>query len=235
MSSHEIASKETWLEARRALMVREKALMRAQDELAQARRALPWVRVEKEYTLQGPQGPVKLGDLFAGRSQLVVYHFMFGPDWKVGCNSCSFWADHFDAVIPHLAARDVSFAVVSRGPRSALTPFADRMGWRFDWYSSADTDFNFDFDVSFTPEQLEAAEPRYNFGTKPPHGEEAHGISVFTRDADGNVFHTYSTYARGAEVVNATYQFLDLVPKGRDEGALPFTMSWVKLHDEYQA
>jgi predicted dithiol-disulfide oxidoreductase (DUF899 family) len=235
MPKHEVTTKQAWMEARRALMAREKELTRLRDEVAAARRALPWVRVDKEYTFEGPNGPATLGDLFAGRSQLFVYHFMFGPDWKVGCKSCSFWADHFDPMRAHLAARDASLAVISRAQRSKVAAFAERMGWDFDWYSSAGNDFNFDFRVSFTPDQVERGDKLYNFATLKAGNDELPGISVFTRDDEGAVFRTYSTYARGLEDINTTYRVLDLLPKGRDEDALAYGMEWVRLHDEYEA
>lgn len=230
MSKHAIVTREEWLAARRELMTREKALMRQQDELAAARRSLPWVRITKDYAFDGPRGRATLAELFDGRSQLVVYHFMFGPDDEAGCKSCSFWADHFDGVLPHLHARDVSLVAVSRADRSKLAPYAKRLGWSFDWYSSHGSDFNFDFDVSFRPEQI--GQMLYNFGTANAHIQEKHGVSTFVRDRD-EIFHAYSTFARGAEAVNGTYHFLDIAPKGRDEDALPYTMAWVRRHDEY--
>lgn len=207
--------------------------MRLQDRLAEARRNLPWVRVETPYTFEGPDGRCTLAELFAGRRQLVVYHFMFGPEAKAPCKSCSFWADHFDAMTPHLAARDVTLAVISRAQRDRLAAFQQRMGWRFPWYSAFGSDFNVDFGVSFTPQQVERKELVYNFGANAPESSEKQGISVFYKDDDGAVLHTYSTYARGAEVANGTYRILDLVPRGRDEAELPWPMAWVRYHDEY--
>ena len=233
MPKHEVTTREAWLDARRALMAREKEFTRLRDELAAARRALPWVLVDKAYTFQGPRGKATLGDLFGERSQLFVYHFMFGPDWNAGCKSCSFWADHFDPMRAHLAARDATLAVVSRADRSKLTAFAQRMGWSFDWYSSAGTDFNFDFRVSFTPEQIDSGETLYNHDTLKAGGEELPGLSVFTRNDEG-IFHTYSAYTRGLEDINTTYRVLDLLPKGRDEDDLKYGMEWVRLHDEYE-
>jgi len=226
-------SREEWLVARRALLAKEKELSRRRDELGQQRRALPSVRIEKTYAFTGPKGRETLPTLFAGRSQLVVYHFMFAPDWDVGCKSCSFWADHFDAMTAHLNARDVTFAVVSRAPLAKLAAFARRMGWKFTWLSSADSDFNFDFGVSFAPEAGNPPEPTYNYQPKTGPMAELPGLSVFLKDDTGAVFHTYSCFARGLDILNGTYNVLDLVPKGRDEAGLPFTMSWVRFHDEY--
>lgn len=234
MDDHEITTSAAWLQARRALMAEERALMQHHDRVAQMRRALPWVRVDAEYTFDGPSGPCTLPALFAGRRQLVLYHFMFRVDAELGCKSCSFWADHFDAMTPHLAARDVSLAVVSHAERERLIPFQQRMGWRFPWYSSFGSAFNFDFGVSFTAPQLERGDRLYNFGTAVQDTPEKHGVSVFYKDERGDVFHTYSTFARGAEVVNNTYHVLDLVPKGRDESGLTYTMAWVRYHDEYE-
>ncbi len=233
MTTHEITTREGWLRARLALMAEEKELTRRQERLAEARRNLPWVRVQTPYAFEGPDGRRTLAELFDGRSQLVVYHFMFGPEAKAPCKSCSFWADHFDAMTPHLAARDVTLAVISRAPRERLVAHQQRMGWQFPWYSAFGSDFNVDFGVSFTPQQVEHQEPVYNFGTTEPESAEKQGISVFYRQDDGTVLHTYSTYARGVEVANGTCHVLDLVPKGRDEDGLSFTMAWVRYHDEY--
>jgi predicted dithiol-disulfide oxidoreductase (DUF899 family) len=235
MAAPRIISREQWLEARRALLVKEKAFTAARDALSEERRKLPWVAVAKEYTFASPSGKRSLADLFGERSQLVVYHFMFGPDWGEGCKSCSFWADNFDRIVPHLAARDVALVAVSRAPLTKLDAFKARMGWTFPWVSSDGSTFNYDFAVSFRPEQVEAEAPAYNFGTLPPYGEEAPGISVFAKGAAGKVFHTYSTYARGLDMLNAAYHYLDLVPKGRDEAALDWPMQWVRLRDEYGA
>jgi len=201
------------------------------DELSRERRELPWERVEKEYVFEGPQGKQTLAELFEDRSQLVVYHFMFGPEDDVGCKSCSFWADNFDPNVVHLNARDVTFVAVSRAPFAKLARYKERMGWSFKWVSSLGTDFNFDYHVSFTPEETEKKRAFYNFTQQDPGIAEREGMSVFYRDAKGRVFHTYSTYARGIDMLSADYQYLDLVPKGRDEGDRgPY---WVKRHDEY--
>lgn len=235
MTRHPVVSPSEWTAARKELLVREKAFTRLRDELSAARRALPWVAVDKDYVFSTDAGPRRLAELFADRSQLIVYHFMFHPDWKAGCKSCSFWADGFNGIIVHLNQRDASMVAVSRAPLGRLTSFKRRMGWTFDWVSSAGTDFNRDFAVSFTPEELRAGGDNYNFGTRRFAGEEAPGLSVFVKDDDGRVYHTYSCYARGLDMLNAAYQHLDLLPKGRDEDALAHPMAWVRLHDEYAA
>jgi predicted dithiol-disulfide oxidoreductase (DUF899 family) len=233
VASHPVVSREQWLAARTALLDREKAFSRTRDELSAARRALPWVKIEKDYVFEGAGGRKRLSDLFAGRSQLLVYHFMFDPNWESGCKSCSFWADNFDPAIQHLNQRDVSMVAISRAPYPKLAAFRQRMGWTFEWLSSHGNDFNRDFAVSFTEEDKRAGGNNYNFGTQRFGGTEAPGLSVFIKDANGDIFHTYSCYARGLDALNGTYQFLDVVPKGRDEAALKYPMEWVKLHDEY--
>jgi len=233
MQAPKIVSREEWLEARRRLLAKEKDLTRARDEVARNRRELPWVRIEKRYEFEGADGKESLGDLFAGRSQLLIYHFMLGPGWDEGCPSCSFWADGYDGMVVHLGNRDVTFVVVSRGPLAAIEAYRKRMGWRFKWVSSFGSDFNYDFHVSFTPEEMAKGEMEYNFAKTKFPSEEAPGISVFHRDPDGAVFHTYSCYARGLDPMNAAYQHLDLVPKGRDEDGLPYPMAWVRRHDRY--
>jgi predicted dithiol-disulfide oxidoreductase (DUF899 family) len=218
-----------WLEARRELLAKEKEFTRRRDELSRRRFELPWEPVEQEYVFDGPERSETLADLFDGRSQLLVYHFMFDPDWDVGCPICSFWADNFDPVVLHLKARDVTMVAISRAPFPKLAAYKQRMGWSFKWVSSAANRFNFDYGVSFEPNEI--AEPVYNYGTIAPKGTEREGTSVFVRDRDGNLFHTYSAYARGIDLVNTAYNYLDLVPKGRDEdGRGPF---WVRRHDEY--
>lgn len=234
MQPHKIVSREDWIEARKAHMAHEKELTRARDRLAEERRALPWVKVDKDYGFDGANGRADLADLFEGRPQLVVQHFMFAPDWDAGCKSCSFWADGFERMIPHLAARDTTLVAVSRAPREKLEAFKRRMGWTFDWYSSADSDFNYDFAVSFTPAEIEAGHVSYNFGTSGFGIEDAPGISVFYRDEAGNIFHTYSCFARGLDMMNAAYHYLDLTPLGRHEEGLPYPMDWVRLRDQYQ-
>jgi predicted dithiol-disulfide oxidoreductase (DUF899 family) len=233
-TQHKTVSKSVWLQARRELLLAEKELTRKRDELSRRRRELPWERVEKNYIFEGPNGPVSLADLFAGRSQLIVYHFMFGPEWDEGCKSCSFLADHFDGARIHLANRDVSFAVVSRARFPQLHQFQKRMGWRFPWVSAFANDFQRDYGVSFTKEEMEAGEVDYNYGKTRFPAEEAPGLSVFYKDDAGDIFHTYSTYARGLDTLVGTYQLLDLVPKGRDEEGLEFTMAWVRHHDRYE-
>ena len=230
---HQVVSKDEWLRARIAHLAAEKELTRQRDELNRQRRELPWVRVETNYVFEGPYGPETLADLFAGRGQLIVYHFMFGPAWEEGCKSCSFLADHFDATRVHLAHRDVTFAVVSQAPMPRIHAFRERMGWRFHWVSAFANDFQHDYGVHFTREEL-AGQVNYNYGRTNFRLEEAPGLSVFHRDEAGDIFHTYSAYARGLESVIGTYQFLDFVPKGRDEDGLAFSMSWVRHHDKYE-
>ena len=216
-----VAGHDEWVEARKQLLAKEKEFTRARDELTRQRQALPWEAVEKEYVFQGPSGRETLADLFDGLSQLVVYHFMFAPDDDAGCKSCSFWADNFNPNVVHLNARDVSFAAVSRAPVDKLEAYRERMGW-------GETDFNFDCGASFTPEQQD--ERLYNYGSLPPRIADREGLSVFARE-DGRIFHTYSAYARGIDLVNTAYNYLDLVPKGRDEGGQG--QSWVRRRDEY--
>ena len=235
MTNHETArTKEEWIAARTQLLAREKELTRLRDQLSAQRRALPWLEVEKPYVFDGPHGRQSLRDLFAGRRQLIIYHFMFGPDWKAGCKSCSFWADGFERMIPHLAARDTTLVAISRAPLHKLNGFKARMGWTFDWLSAADNDFNYDYAVSFTPDQIKSGAKIYNFGTSGFGVEEAPGISVFYRDDAGNVFHTYSCFARGLDMMNAAYHYLDLTPLGRHEEGLPYPMDWLRLRDQYQ-
>ena len=231
---HSIVSRSTWLEARRALLAREKELTRQRDELSAARRALPWVRVEEAYQFDTVEGSRTLAELFGGKSQLLMYHLMFGPESEAACKSCSFWADNFNGITAHLAQRDVRMIAVSRGPVPKLQTFARRMGWSFPWVSSLGSRFNFDFGVSFTPEELSTGQIAYNYGKHGAHTSEMPGISVFARDAGGNVFHTYSCYSRGIEAMNGAYQYLDLLPRGRDEEGLPFPMAWLRHHDQYE-
>jgi predicted dithiol-disulfide oxidoreductase (DUF899 family) len=229
---HSIVSPDQWQAARAALLKKEKEFTRLRDELSRERRALPWEKVEKTYVFDGPNGAESLSDLFAGKSQLVVYHFMFNPADDAGCPHCSFWVDHFDATMPHLRARDVSFVVISRAPRAKIAAFQQRMGWKFKWLSSGQNSFNYDYRASFTPE--ESKQPLYNVGTLVPGMADREGLSVFTKDASGAIFRTYSTYARGIDMINGTYQILDLVPKGRDEDP-EATQDWVRYHDRYDA
>ena len=234
MQPHRVVSREEWIEARKAHLAHEKEYTRARDRLSAERRALPWVRVDKVYWFDGPNGQVTLADLFKGRSQLVVQHFMFAPDWIEGCKSCSFWADGFERMIPHLAARDTTLVAISLAPLQKLNAFKQRMGWTFDWLSSANSDFNFDYAVSFTPDQIQSHAKVYNFGTSGFSVEEAPGISVFYRDERGDIYHTYSCFARGLEMMNAAYHYLDLTPLGRHEEGLPYPMDWVRHRDQYQ-
>lgn len=234
MASQKIVSHQDWLEARTALLAQEKAFTRERDALSRARRELPWERVEKAYSFDGPKGEETLAELFAGRSQLIVYHFMLGPGWAEGCKACSFLADHFEPAMVHLAHRDVTLVAVSRAPLAEIEAFKKRMGWTFKWISSFGTDFNRDYQVSFEPEELEAGEVIYNYAPTEFPMSEAPGLSVFFKDGDGQVFHTYSCYARGLDPLITAYNYLDLVPKGRDEDGLDFTMAWVRLHDSYE-
>jgi predicted dithiol-disulfide oxidoreductase (DUF899 family) len=231
---HEIVSQEEWLAARRAHLAKEKEFTRLRDQLSAERRALPWVRVERSYAFDGPDGRQTLAELFDGRSQLIVYHFMFGPGWEQGCPSCSFLADHIDGALVHLAHRDVTLLAVSRAPLSEIEAFKRRMGWRFRWLSSFGSDFNADYHVSFSAEDLAKGEVYYNYGMTSFPSEEGPGASVFYKDPDGAIFHTYSAYARGLDILVGTYNYLDLVPKGRDEAELPWTMAWVRHHDRYE-
>jgi predicted dithiol-disulfide oxidoreductase (DUF899 family) len=225
-----VVAHDEWLEARKALLAKEKEFTRLRDELSQERRDLPWEAVDKDYVFDGPKGKQTLSELFDGRSQLVVYHFMFDPEADEGCAHCSFWADNFDPNVVHLQARDVTMIAVSRAPLAKLAAYQERMGWSFHWVSSYENDFNFDYGVSFSPERQDAA--AYNYGSQSPSNAEREGVSVFAKDESGNVFHTYSAYARGIDLVNTAYNYLDLVPKGRDEeGRAP--QFWVRRHDEY--
>lgn len=235
MTDHQVVSQGEWVEARKALLAKEKAFTQARDALSKERRALPWVKVEKDYRFQTADGERSLSELFGDRSQLLVQHFMFGPDWEAPCKSCAFWADNFNGITPHLDARDVSFVVVSRAPLAKLQATAKRLGWSFPWVSSEGSDFNYDLGVSFTPEALAGDGAEYNFRAQKIYSDEMPGISAFYRDEDGAIYRTYSCYARGLDMLNGAYHYLDLMPKGRDEDALDFTMSWLRLNDEYDA
>jgi len=230
---NKIVSEEEWVEARKALLKKEKEFTILRDRLSQQRRDLPWIGVNKQYLFEGPSGKQTLSELCDGRSQLIVYHFMFDPSWEAGCPSCSFWADNFNGIIAHLNQRDVTMVAVSRAPYSKLAAYHKRMGWDFKWVSSYDTDFNLDYDVSFTPEELVKKEAFYNFGIQDPFSSEREGVSVFYKVSAGKVFHTYSAYARGIDMLNVAYHYLDLVPKGRDETGHDFPQFWVRRHDEY--
>jgi predicted dithiol-disulfide oxidoreductase (DUF899 family) len=231
MTKHKVLSREKWLAARKALLVKEKAFTRLRDRLSRQRRALPWVKVDKNYVFDGPTGRETLSDLFDDRSQLIVYHFMFAPDWDAGCKHCSFWADNFDKIIVHLNHRDVTMVAASRAPYSKLAAYQKRMGWNFKWVSSGGTDFNFDYHVSFTPEEEANKKALFNYKMQDPDSSDREGASIFYKDAKGNIFHTYSTYARGIDMANTAYHYLDLVPKGRDEEKTG--PSWLRRRDAY--
>jgi predicted dithiol-disulfide oxidoreductase (DUF899 family) len=233
---HRIVSRNDWIDARRAFLAKEKEFTKLRDELSRARRDLPWERVEKAYVFDGPDGRESLADLFDGTSQLIVYHFMFAPDWEEGCKSCSFWADNFERLPVHLKHRDTAMVAISRAPLTKLDAYRKRMGWTFKWVSSGGNDFNFDYHVSFAKGQEARALSDYNFGAsssdKRYAGEEFPGISVFYKDAAGKIFHTYSCFARGIDMMNNAYHYLDLTPKGRDEG--DGIMAWLRRNDEYK-
>jgi predicted dithiol-disulfide oxidoreductase (DUF899 family) len=234
MTTPEITTRTAWLAQRKELLLKEKALTRAQDELAAARRALPRVPVDQQYVFDGPGGERTLADLFGPRSQLIVYHFMFGPNAERPCKSCSFWADNWGPSVPHLAARDVTLLAVSRAPLARLEAFKRRMGWTFEWLSSGRCEFNYDFGASFRDEQRTDGKSTYNYAPlSDRESADMPGFSVFIKDPEGRVFHTYSTFGRGIEAGNTTYRLLDLTPKGRDEDGLEYDMAWVRYHDDY--
>jgi predicted dithiol-disulfide oxidoreductase (DUF899 family) len=232
--NHRVTSRDEWVAERKALLAHEKELTRLRDQIARERRALPWVRIDKKYVFDAPEGRRTLAELFEGRRQLLVQHFMFAPGWEQGCPSCSFMADHTDGMNVHLAHRDVTLVAVSRAPLADIERFRQRMGWQFKWVSSHGSDFNYDFGVSFTPEEVAKGELYYNYGTWPFAYDEWPGVSVFYKDNTGDVFHTYSTYGRGVEVMMGTYNMLDLMPKGRDERDVDYKMEWVRHHDRYE-
>jgi predicted dithiol-disulfide oxidoreductase (DUF899 family) len=229
---HRIVSHDEWIAARRDFLAKEKEFTRLRDELSRQRRELPWERVEKTYVFDGPNGKESLADLFAGKSQLIVYHFMFGPDWEAGCKSCSFWAENFERLPIHLKHRDTTLIAISRAPVAKLEAYRKRMGWTFKWVSSGSNDFNFDYCVSFTPGDVGKGARAYNYGTIEVPEEEMPGISVFYKDKSGAIFHTYSSYARGIDMMNNAYHYLELTPKGRDEG--DGIMKWLRRRDEYK-
>ena len=233
MQSHRIVSADEWTKARKAFLAKEKEFTQARDRLSAERRALPWVKVDKAYVFDTPQGKKTLAELFDGRSQLIVYHFMLGPGWEEGCQSCSYLADHFDGATIHLAQRDVTFLAVSRAPLAEIEAFKRRMGWKFPWVSSSGNDFNFDFHVSFKEDEV-GKNVEYNYERQEIDSDEMPGASVFYKDETGAVFHTYSAYARGLDILVGAYNFLDLTPKGRDEDQLPWTMAWVRHHYKYE-
>ena len=232
MQQNQVVSPQEWLAARKEFLAKEKEFTRLRDQLSQQRRELSWVKVDKEYVFEGPNGPETLSDLFAGRSQLIVYHFMYGPDWDEGCKSCSFMADNYDNIIVHLNQRDVTMVTISRAPLETLLAFQKRMGWHFKWLSSVNNEFNFDYHVSATPEEMDNGEMYYNYRQNDFVMEEAPGASVFYKDEAGNIYHTYSTYERGLDMFLTAYHYLDLVPKGRDEDGRG--MFWVRHHDKYE-
>ncbi len=234
IGKHRVVSHKAWIGARRKFLAKEKKFTRLRDELARQRRALPWEKVDKQYVFDGPKGRETLPELFDGRSQLVVYHFMFAPDWDEGCKHCSFWADNFNGLGIHLNHRDVSLVAISRAPLEKLEAFKRRMGWSFKWVSSGGNDFNYDYQASFTPQEIESAAAFYNYAKFDAGVSDREGVSVFCKDASGAVFHTYSSYARGIDMLNTAYHYLDLVPKGRDEDGLEFTQTWVRHHDRYE-
>jgi predicted dithiol-disulfide oxidoreductase (DUF899 family) len=233
MESHKIVSRKDWIEARNQHLAKEKELTRLRDELSAQRRNLPWVRVDNEYVFEGPDGKESLKQLFSGKSQLIIQHFMFAPDWEAGCKSCSFWADNYNGIVVHLSQRDVAFVAVSLAPISQIEAFKKRMGWSFKWVSSFGSDFNHDYHVSFTLEELATGQIYYNYTWQKPMVPELPGTSVFCQDESGTVFHTYSCYGRGLDMMNAAYHYLDLLPKGRDESGLTYPQAWVRHRDRY--
>jgi predicted dithiol-disulfide oxidoreductase (DUF899 family) len=230
---HQVVSHKDWLKARLELLAAEKEFTRQREALTRRRMAMPREHVEKSYTFKGPNGDVSLADLFEGRSQLIVYHFMFAPDWEEGCKSCSFMADNFNGISIHLNHRDVTFTAISRAPFAKIDAYKRRMGWSFPWVSSGGSDFNFDYHVTFTPDEIAAGKGYYNYKSPQIGASDEVGVSVFAKDESGEVFHTYSCYGRGTEMLNGAYHYLDLVPKGRDEDGLDFSMAWVHRHDQY--
>ncbi len=232
MTAHTVVSQKEWIKARKELLVKEKEFTRLRDQLSAARRALPWVKIEKDYVFDGPEGKQNLSDLFDGKSQLMIYHFMLGPEWKEGCPSCSFWADNFNGIDIHLAHRDISFLSVSRAAYEKIEAYKQRMGWDFKWVSSLNNDFNYDLGVSFTPEEKEANEITYNYLKQPYFVDEMPGVSVFIKNEQDDIFHTYSTYSRGLDILNGAYNYIDLSPKGRDEA--DGIMHWLRRHDQYE-
>jgi predicted dithiol-disulfide oxidoreductase (DUF899 family) len=230
-----VVSREEWVTARKELLVKEKALTRLRDALAAERREMPYVKVEQDYVFDAPGGKVALADLFGGKSQLIVYHFMLGPGWAEGCPSCSLLGDHFDGSVVHLAHRDAALVAVSRAPLAEIEAFKRRMGWRFRWVSSYGSDFNRDYHVSFAKEERVDGKVYYNYDLTTFPSEEGPGLSVFYKDSAGAVFHTYSCYARGLDILIGAYNFMDMLPKGRDEAGLKHGMAWVRHHDKYDS
>ena len=235
MMAGKIVSQEEWHRARQQFLAKEKEFTRLRDELSQQRRELPWTKVNKNYLFEGPDGSETLAELFGGKSQLIVYHFMYGPNWgERGCPSCSFWADNFNGIDVHLAARDATLLAVSLAPLAKIEQYKQKMGWNFKWVYSYESEFNYDFHVYFTTESVAERTASYNY-TPRDSTDEAPGISVFYKDEDGTIYHTYSTYARGLDMLNGAYHFMDILPKGRDESELPWTMAWLNYHDLYES
>jgi predicted dithiol-disulfide oxidoreductase (DUF899 family) len=234
VKEHKVVSEKEWLAARKAFLLKEKKFTKLRDQLNKQRRDLPWEKVEKNYVFDGPQGKESLGDLFGDKSQLIIWHFMFGPKWKEGCSHCSFWADSFNGNIVHMAARDITMLAVSRAPLKKIEPFKKRMGWGFKWVSSFNTGFNYDYQASFSPEDFKRGKALYNYRVIEPFSDELHGVSVFYKDPKGEVYHTYSTYGRGVDMLNNAYQYIDLTAKGRDEDlSADHPSDWVRHHDQY--
>ena len=231
MIAHKVVDKNEWLIARKELLIEEKEFTRLRDKLSAKRRALPWVKIDKSYLFDGEAGQLTLADLFEDKSQLIIYHFMLGPDWDEGCPSCSFWADNFDGIDVHLAHQDIAFLAVSRASYEKLSAYKKRMGWSFKWMSSLNTDFNYDMNVSFSSDEKEANEISYNYRKQPYLMDELQGVSVFFKNDKNEIFHTYSTYSRGIDILNGAYNFIDLSPKGRDEE--DGIMHWLRRHDQY--
>jgi predicted dithiol-disulfide oxidoreductase (DUF899 family) len=231
---HRVVSHDEWIKERKKFLAEEKEFSRIRDSLSKRRRELPWERVEKDYVFDGPNGKETLAQLFGRKSQLIVYHFMFDPEWDEGCKSCSFWADNFNGIDVHLAHRDVTFLAISRAPLAKLQAYRKRMGWSFKWLSSFGSDFNHDHYVTFTPEEMATGTGFHNYTRTTPPISEMVGISVFCKDEKGGIFHTYSTYSRGVDMLNGAYHYLDLAPKGRDEDKLSYTQEWVRRHDQYE-
>jgi predicted dithiol-disulfide oxidoreductase (DUF899 family) len=229
-----IVLQEEWLAARKELLAAEKEFTRQRDAISAKRRELPWVKVAKNYVFDGPNGKTSLSDLFRGKSQLIIYHFMFGPGWEQGCPSCSYLGDHFGGALVHLNARDVAFSAISRAPMPQIAAFKKRMGWNFPWVSSHQNDFNYDYHVSFSKDEMAAGKVNYNYTMQQFPSDEAPGLSVFYKNAAGEIFHTYSAYGRGLDILLGAYNFLDMTPKGRDEDGLAHTMAWVRHHDRYE-
>jgi len=234
LNGHPVVPHEEWLAARTAFLAKEKEFTRLRDDLSRQRRALPWEKVDKEYVFDGPDGKETLADLFANRSQLIVYHFMFTPEWDEGCPHCSFWADNFNGISVHLNHRDVAFVAISRAPLAKIEAFKKRMGWDFRWLSSFESDFNFDYHVSFTPEEVAGGTAFFNYAQTDVGMFDREGASVFCKDAIGAIFHTYSCYGRGIDMLNGAYHYIDLTPKGRDEAGHDNPQFWVRYHDSYE-